>query len=140
MLKLYTLVLLLIFTISIKAQISLEGLFDEPKQTADTLYFPFEDGIQLIVINYYDTWERRVAYKEASQPRGMSWAAIMGPALKNVYLFRNTAGNIVKAYHGISDGKGLKGLDYFNADLIYLYGLSDFTEYNGHLKYYDLNE
>lgn len=140
MLKTYTLMLMLLFSISIKSQITLEGLFTEPKQTADTLYFPFEDSIQLIVINYYDTWERQVAYKEASQPRGLSWAALMGPPPKNMYLFRNTEGKIVKAYHGISDGRGLKGMDYFNAGLIFLYGLRDFTEYHGNLKYYELNE
>ena len=140
MLKSYTFILLLILQLSTKAQISLEGLFTEPKLTADTLYFPFEDGIQLIVINYYDTWERQVAYKEAMQPRGMSWAAVMGPPPKNMYLFRNTEGKIVKTYHGISDGRGLKGMDYFNAGLIYLYGLRDFTEYHGYLKYYEINE
>lgn len=140
MLKSYTLILLLILTISIKAQISLDGLFEEPKQTADTLYFPFEDSIQLIVINYYDTWERRVAYKEASQPRGMSWAAIMGPPPKNLYLFRNTEGKIVKTYNGVSDGKGLKSMDYNNTSIYFLNGLRDFTEYNRHLKFYDQNE
>lgn len=132
--------LMLLFSVSIKAQIQLDGLFEQPKQTADTLYFPFEDSIQLIVINYYDTWSRQVAFKEATQPRGLSWSAVMGPAPKNVYLFRNAEGKIVKAYHGISDGRGLKGMNYFNAGLINLYGLSDFTEYNGYLKYYEINE
>lgn len=140
MLKTSTLILWLIVSISIKAQISFELLFTEPKATADTLYFPFEDGVQLIVINYYDTWERQVAFKEAMQPRGMSWAAVMGPAPKNMYLFRNTEGKIVKTYNGVSDGKRLKGMDYDNSGIFLLQGLRDFTEYNRHLKYYDLND
>lgn len=131
---------MLLFSVSIKAQIQLDGLFEQPKQTADTLYFPYEDGVQLIVINYYDTWGRQVAFKEAMEPRGLSWAGIMGPAPKNVYLFRNAEGKIVKAYHSISDGSGLKGMNYFNAGLINLYGLRDFNEYNGYLKYYEINE
>ncbi len=140
MLKIHTLILWLIVSISIKAQISFEVLFTEPKATADTLYFPFEDGVQLIVINYYDTWERQVAFKEAMQPRGLSWAAIMGPAPKNMYLFRNTEGKIVKTYNGVTDGKGLKGMDYDNTGIFLLQGLRDLTEYNRHLKYYDLND
>ena len=140
MFKSYTLSVLLLLQFSSNAQLTFNVHFTEPDRVADTLYFPFENGVQLIVIDYYETWDRYVSFMEFREPRSMPWSAVLGPSPNNVYLFRNTNGEIVQSYNGMSDGKGLKGTDFVNTDVFSLSVIHDYNAYNKHLKFYDINQ
>ncbi len=141
MLKPFALLPLLLVNLTVFSQIGFDNLFSEPKAIADTLYFPFDDNIQLIIINKFDTWEKQVAFKEATQPRGLSWAALMGPAPQNIYLFRNQAGDIIQYYNtGNLIGLRLKNTDYINTNSFSLYDIQDYSQLKNNLMYYDNNK
>ncbi|MCG8574723.1 MAG: WG repeat-containing protein [Flavobacteriales bacterium] len=129
------------------------SLKDPPKETPDTLYFPVDDGIQLVVINRYDTWKKVVDYHEMTQPRALSWSDVLGPAPSNTYIFRNEAGKIIKMYNsqrGYGAGLGfskavtdsvsgnfqlLKAPAFVNASEIVLYSIEDYRLFNEHLRF-----
>lgn len=109
-----------------------------PKAKPDTLYFPFDQEIQLIIIDRYDTWKNQVDYKEQTQPMGSSLYLKMGSPPKNIYLFRNKAGNIIKSYPaGVFDTHHLKDTDYINTTFSSINTIRDYTECNKHLMIYD---
>lgn len=140
MLKIITILSFLVVCFTSPAQSPFESYFTQPKGTADTLYFAFQDGIQLVVIDRYDSWERQVAFKEATQPRGASWADLMGPAPTNIYIFRNKAGEILKVYNAdLTNIQGLKNTDFINTNSLSLHNLQDCRELNNHLMVWDGN-
>lgn len=143
MLRILTIFTFLVLSLNIFAQNPSYKLFPPstpPKANPDTLYFDFDGGIQLIVIDCYDTWNRQVAYKELTQPRGLTWASVMGPAPKNIYIIRNKAGEILKVYNStLSIFTGLKNTDYINTSSNTIYTLQDYNELNKHLMIYDTN-
>ena len=121
------------------SQITQEDLWGKPPSgNPETLYFPFEDGVQLIVINYYDTWSRKVDFYEQTQPRGLSWGQVFGPSLPNAYIFRDSTGSIIKSYNTEFDFSGtLEDTNYINTNQLSLFSIEDYNQFNGHLKYYE---
>lgn len=112
-----------------------------PKQTPDTLYFAYKDGIQLIIIDNYDIYNRYGSWMDAIYPRGGSWFQLNRPAPKNVYLFRDKRGKIIKTFNTadtISENS-LKDISYINTNELTLNAISDYVVTNHHLKYYDKN-
>lgn len=141
LLKTLTIFSFLIISVNTIAQSHFKDFFKPPKVTPDTLYFPFNEGVQLIVIDRFDTWNRQVAFKEATQPRGMPWSAEMGPAPENIYIFRNKKGEIIKIYNtNLTDGYHLKNTDYINTNDLSLYNIIDYRELNNHLMFYGENK
>lgn len=82
------------------AQITLKDLLGKEAPTyVDTFYYPFYDGAQMIEIDNVGAWERNVNWHEQAQPRALSWSSLIPGPYPNVYLFRNKAGQIVKAFN-----------------------------------------
>ena len=73
----------------------------------DTIYYPFQNGIQMIAILNFSCWERFIARKEAMHPRALHWSEVIPPRSPNMYLFRDKSGKILKSYH-ISNPESLK--------------------------------
>lgn len=123
------------------AQGNFLGFSSPPKNNVDTLYFPFEDSIQLIAVTHYDTWQRQVDFKEMTEPRGLSWSMVMGPAPKNHYFFRNTKGEIVSQFN--VDGHAnqrFRSLQFSNVDKFGIVALMELRELNEHVLYYGEND
>jgi len=138
MLKTLAMLSFVVLSIDSIGQSTIRDVFT--KGTPDTLYFTFNEGIQLIVINNYDTWIRQVAFKEAAQPGGMPWSVLMGPAPRNTYLFRNKEGKILKVYNSnLTYGNGFKSIDYINTTISSLYEIEDYRELNNHLMFCNEN-
>ncbi|RYM33412.1 hypothetical protein ERX46_10755 [Brumimicrobium glaciale] len=74
-----------------------------PSGKVDTIYYPFQNDIQMIVINHYDAWRSKVSFMEQSRPRAMSWSNILGPTQPNVYVFRNKKGEILNVYNAAEE-------------------------------------
>lgn len=111
-----------------------------PKITPDTLYFPFEDNIQLIVINHQDNYRRYGAWQDAMYPRGGSFFLDFGLGLKNVYIFRNAEGELIKRFHNDTiDKSNLKDTSFINTNAFSLHTIGDYIEFNHHLKIYEKN-
>lgn len=109
-----------------------------PKMTPDTLYFAFNKDIQLIAIDYYDNWKRRVDFMNATEPTAVPWSMKMSPFNShNIYIFRNRKGEITKVYNTKDTIKDLKTIDFINANELSLYTLEDYRELNNHLKFYE---
>jgi hypothetical protein len=70
-----------------------------PAAGPDTIFYPFYNGVQMIEIDYAAEWQANVDFHEGTQPRGMSWAALIPPPEPNLYLFRDSNRNIVKAFN-----------------------------------------
>lgn len=140
MLRTVTIFTFLVSSLNLFAQQPLGKLFTPPKTNPDTLYFAFDQDIQLIIIDRFDTWNRQVAYKEQMQPRALSWASLMGPAPKNIYIFRNKAGTILNVFNATLSGSiRLRNTDYVNTSAFSLHTLQDYKELNKHLMIYDKN-
>lgn len=104
-----------------------------------TLYFPFTDGVQLIVMNRYDAWQNEVDYVDMMQPRGMSHAVDIGPPLPNIYIFRDTSGKVLRMYNSRSVPMYMKeNIDSVNANELTLRTIRDYQQFDGHLVYYDM--
>ncbi len=123
------------------AQPFLENSLTIPKENPDTLYFAFnENDIQLIIIDSYDTWNGKAAFFDAIYPRGGSWA-FENPAPRNIYLFRNKDGEIIKTYNSILNNEySLKSTNYINTNDSSLYSIQDYRELNNHLMFYGEND
>lgn len=135
MLKTLTIISFLLSSINIYAQLPIPT---SPKATPDTLYFAFNENIQLIVINHYDTWKKQVDFMESSQPMAMPWSMkIPHPNSYNNYIFRNKKGEIVKVYNTNDTIKSLKNVDFINASELSLISIEDYRELNNHLKFYE---
>lgn len=133
--KTLTIIVFLLSSINIYAQIPISA---PPKATSDTLYFPFNENIQLIVINHYDTWENRVDFMEHTQPMAIPWSMkIPYPDSYNIYIFRNKKGEIVRAYNTNGAIENLKNIDFINASELNLISIEDYRELNNHLKFYE---
>ncbi len=115
----------------------LTELFNAPRNT-DTLYFPYKNGIQLIIVDACDAWNNQVAMIDAAYPRGGSAADYMGPQPKNLYIFRNETGDIIKVYNLFSDTikLSLKESGFVSASFSDLNTIMDYRELNHHLKFY----
>jgi hypothetical protein len=61
----------------------------------DTLYYPFYNGVQMIVIDHLGPWKSAMEYKSM---RSMSYTRVPSPE-PNVYLFRHVSGMMVAAYN-----------------------------------------
>lgn len=79
------------------AQIKVD--IQEPAFKPDTLLFPFRQGIQLIIIDHEVARQRKVDWYEGTRPRAMSWDMLIPPSMHNVYIFRDSSGQIVKAFN-----------------------------------------
>jgi len=77
-----------------------ENIFriEMPKKM-DTLYYPFFGGVQMIEVDHIGYWDRMIFYLEQSQPRSMPYSAFNPMPLGNAYFFRDSLGNIVKAFN-----------------------------------------
>ena len=72
----------------------------------DTLYYPFYGGIQMIEVDHIGYWDRKIFFLEQSEPRAMPHSMFHPMPIGNEYFFRDTAGNIVKAFntkHSLSE-------------------------------------
>ena len=62
------------FTIACLVFLSLPGFsqfpdrFKEPEWKPDTLYFPFRQGTQMIMIDHEAAWQAKVDWHEGTQP------------------------------------------------------------------------
>jgi WG containing repeat len=65
----------------------------------DTIYYPFYQGVQMIEVDNIGYWDRHIYYLEQSRPRAIPYSALEPPPSPNVYLFRNSAGSIIKAFN-----------------------------------------
>ena len=119
-------------------QLWIDDNFKIPKDHADTLYFPYSDGIQLIIIDLFDTWSNKVAFEDMIHPRGGSAADFMGPPPKNIYIFRDEEGDIKHIYNHDSDTliQLLKVNGYTNASFSDLDAIQDYNQLNNHLMIY----
>jgi len=138
MLKILTIVTLLLSSVNIFAQFPLDAL---PKQIPDTLYFNYEDDVQLIIIDNYDTYNRFGAWYDGMYPRGGSWFLDNRPAPRNVYIFRDKQGEILKTFNSsfLIDTNSLKSNTYINTTELSLFSVSDYVELNNHLMFYGDN-
>ncbi|MBX7182012.1 MAG: WG repeat-containing protein [Bacteroidia bacterium] len=137
---LLSLVILLVCFFFAPAQKVSPFLLGDSKILPDTFYFPFEQELQLIIIPSYDAWQNRVDYKEQTQPRGLTWASVMGPAPQNTYIFRNKAGEIVKSYPDIRlDTRFLRKIDFINSNETSLFAIRDYSECLRHFKIYGVD-
>lgn len=55
----------------------------------DTIFYPLNDGRELIEIDFESAWQREVDWHEHTQPRGMSWSQLIPIPERNVLLIRN---------------------------------------------------
>lgn len=72
----------------------------------DTLYYPFYGGIQMIEVDHIGYWDRKIFFLEQSEPRAMPHSMFNPMPIGNEYFFRDTVGNIVKAFntkHSLSE-------------------------------------
>ena len=149
------LLILLLNLFNASAFSQFESLFGEPpKDEHDTLYFPINGDVQLVVINRYDTWRRVVDFHDAAQPRALSYAQVLGPAPQNTYIFRNEKGEILKVYNSPTPyysskvklanlpnsmdanlAETLKEAGYTNASMMSLNSIEDCRLYNNHLLF-----
>jgi hypothetical protein len=135
MLKTLTILTFFITSVNTYAQFPLDG---PPKATPDTLYFAYKDDIQLIIIDAFDTYNRLGAWHDAISPRGGSWFMDNEPAPRNVYLFRDKGGEIIKIFNADSiDKNSLKNTSYCNADELSLMSIMDYRELNNHLMFFE---
>ena len=140
MLKTLTILFFLLSSLSNIAQSPFGEVFTPPKESPDTLYFAFNEGIQLIVIDNYDTWRRQGSFFDMMYPRGGSWFQDNWPAPRNIYIFRNIDGKIIKVYNSnLTIRYGLKNTDYINTTDLSIYSLQDYRELNNHLMFYAEN-
>lgn len=102
------------FTIACLVFLSLPGFsqfpdrFKEPEWKPDTLYFPFRQGTQMIMIDHEAAWQAKVDWHEGTQPRAMSWSALIPKTDENVYIFRDSSGKIIYAYNNKLSIAGLQ--------------------------------
>lgn len=71
----------------------------QPPVNMDTIFYPYYNDVQMIEIDLLGHWEADVMFHEMSQPRALSWNALIPGELYNVYLFRHRNGSIVKAFN-----------------------------------------
>ncbi len=67
--------------------------------TADTIYFPFYHGSQMIEIDYAAAWMRDVSYHESMQPRALRWSDLIPKPQPNIYLLRDSTGHVFRAFN-----------------------------------------
>lgn len=72
---------------------------NKPAFKADTLYYPFYAGVQMIEIDYEAAWMAEVIWHEMRQPRALSWSSLIPEPPPNVYLFRDSNGYIIRAFN-----------------------------------------
>lgn len=70
----------------------------EPSDEPIIHYYNFYDGVQMIRLDYLSSYERKVSFLEATQPRALEWRDVLGGPHPNVYIFRNENGEIVKQF------------------------------------------
>lgn len=79
----------------------------KPEFKPDTLFYPFYHGVQMIEIDHASAWQAEVNWHEFTRPRALSWSSLIPPPPPNVYLFRDTTGNIIKAFNSNASIAGL---------------------------------
>lgn len=115
--------------------------FSPPKDTPDTLYFPFINDVQLIVINSFDTYVKYGTWIDSAYPRGGSWFMDNPNFQRNVYLFRDKSGKIIKSFHAEKiDTNQFKATNYINTNSTSLATITHFTELHRHLLIYSENQ
>ncbi|MEM1217910.1 MAG: WG repeat-containing protein [Bacteroidota bacterium] len=72
----------------------------------DTLYQPFKEGKQLIIIDYEAAWHRYYRQKDLDEPRALHWIMDAPPHKANIYMLRDTLGEILHTYN--VQGRGIK--------------------------------
>ncbi|XOV66086.1 MAG: WG repeat-containing protein [Fluviicola sp.] len=103
----------------------------------DTLYYSFEDEIQLIVINTYDVYRRYGQQQDMLYPRGGSWFMDNPEALPNAYIFRNRKGEITHVYnrnYSNLDSLNLRDTGFINTKQISHHFVEDYAQLFGHFK------
>ena len=121
-----------------QAQISHNQL-NNPSLSPDTLYFPFKDSIQLIVINSHDAYRRHGHWQDMMWPRGGSWFMDNPEEPPNAYIFRNRKGEITQVYNRsiqFSQNLPLRDTGYLNTNEISFDFIFDYTELLGNLKFF----
>ena len=83
-----------------------EKTVDFQRITPDTLYQAFKDGKQLIIIDHEAAWHRYYRQKDLAEPRGLHWIMDAPPHKANVYILRDTLGEILHTYN--VQGRGIK--------------------------------
>ncbi len=86
--------------LSCRAQSDIDDIFRPrmPEQI-DTIYYPFYNGVQMIEVDHLAYWDRKIFFLEQSQPRAMSYSMLEPPPPPNEYFFRDSIGNIIKAFN-----------------------------------------
>ncbi|MBN2730717.1 MAG: WG repeat-containing protein [Bacteroidales bacterium] len=98
--KILILFIVLIFSvINLSAQVR-GGLFDlEFPSQIDTNYYPFYNGVQMIEVDHLGYYDRKNFFLEQSQPRAMPHSMFEPAPPPNEYIFRDSTGQIVKAFN-----------------------------------------
>lgn len=77
----------------------LDKLFSkEPSDEPIIHYYNFYNGVQMIQLDYLSSYESKVGFLEATQPRALEWRDVLGGPHPNVYIFRNENGKIIKQF------------------------------------------
>lgn len=127
-------ILLTLVNFNCLAQSEFEFL-KSPDITPDTLYFPFVEDIQLIVINSYDSYLRHGWWQDQMYPRGGSWFMDHPEALPNAYFFRNREGEITQIYNRSNvPPTSFRDTGFLNTDHLSFNYLIDYSDLLGHLK------
>lgn len=61
--------------------------------------YPYKNGVQLIEIDYIQTWDSYTSYLDALHPRGSSYKVDIAAPHMNAYVFRNEQKQVFKAYN-----------------------------------------
>jgi WG containing repeat len=74
-------------------------LHPQDPKTAKIKQYPFYNGVQMLEVDNMWQWQMHINYLEQTKPRAMNYASLEPPPSPNVYLFRNSAGVIIKAFN-----------------------------------------
>jgi hypothetical protein len=73
---------------------------ERPSEIPDTLYFPFQDGVQMIVINHFAVSQRIASWMDIGSHGRSSLPRSHGMAfMPNTYIFRNEEGEITSIFN-----------------------------------------
>jgi len=69
------------------------------KKSAQVIYHPFYNGIQMITVDSLSNWKFQIGTLEAQYPKGLSWSMTYPSPIANPYIFRDENGEIVSQFN-----------------------------------------
>ncbi len=76
-----------------------ELMFPSLPNKIDTLFFPFYNGVQMIMVDHISYWDRKIVFLEQTQPMAMPHSMHNPPPLGNEFFFRNDKGEIIQSFN-----------------------------------------